>query len=51
MTGLKSFFMSHSSMRCGCVSARQIFSGEKGISRSTTTERVSAAVWVIGPSF
>jgi hypothetical protein len=27
-TGLKSFFMSHSAIRCGCVSARQIFSGE-----------------------
>jgi hypothetical protein len=51
MTGLKSFFMSHSSIRCGCVSARQIFSGGKGISRSTTTESVSVAVLVIGPSF
>ena len=28
-------------MRCGCVSARQIFSGGKGNSRSTTTVRVS----------
>src|SRR3974390_728345 len=43
--------MSHSSIRCGCVSARQIFSGGKGISRSTTTERVSAAPLVTGPSF
>src|SRR6202047_3183465 len=50
-TGLKSFFMSHSSIRCGCVSARQIFSCGKGISRSTTTERASVAVLVIGPSF
>jgi hypothetical protein len=33
--------MSHSSIRCGRVSARQIFSGGTGISRSTTTERVS----------
>ena len=43
--GLKSFFISHSSIRCGCVSARQIFSGGCAISRSTTTERVSVAVW------
>src|SRR5688572_9889727 len=40
-TGLKSFFMSHPSMRCGSVSARQIFSAGWGISRSTTTVRVS----------
>src|SRR5579864_7532403 len=43
--------MSHSSIRCGCVSARQIFSGGKGISRSTTTERASVAGSVIDPSF
>src|SRR3979490_1716722 len=43
--------MSHSSIRCGCVSARQIFSGGKGISRSTTTESVSVAGLLIGPSF
>src|SRR5262245_3403749 len=50
-TGLKSLFISHSSIRCGCVSARQIFSGGCGISRSTTTERVSVTVSFIGPSF
>jgi hypothetical protein len=33
------------------VSARQIFSGGNGISRSTTTESASVAVLVIGPSF
>jgi hypothetical protein len=33
------------------VSARQIFSGGKGSSRSTTTERASVTVLVIGPSF
>src|SRR5207248_5778683 len=49
--GLKSFFMSHSSIRCGCVSARQIFSGGKGSSRSTTTESVSVVVLLIGPSY
>src|SRR5258708_37784949 len=40
--------MSHSSIRCGCVSARQIFSGGKGISRSTTTESVSVAGLLMG---
>src|SRR5580692_5582567 len=43
-TSMKSFFMSHSSIRCGCVSARQIFSGGKGTSRSTTTESDSVDV-------
>src|SRR5437588_8084185 len=31
-------------MRCACVSARQIFSGACGMSRSTRTERVSVAI-------
>src|SRR5216683_7222675 len=53
-TGLKSFFISHCSIRCGCVSARQIFSGGCSISRSTTTERVVSGFisgLVIDPSF
>src|SRR5580698_139695 len=47
-TGLKSFFMSHSSIRCGRVSARQIFSGGCGSSRSTTTESLSVMGSIIG---
>src|SRR5262245_11477612 len=48
-TGWKSFFISHSSINGPCVRARQIFSGGCGISRSTTTERVAAAVSGMGP--
>src|SRR5689334_3274411 len=47
--GMKSFFISHSSIRCGCVSARQILSDGKGNSRSTTTERVAPDGSFIGP--
>ena len=42
-TGLKSFFISHSSINWPSVRARQIFSGGYGISRSMTTER--RGVW------
>src|SRR5882762_7203975 len=49
-TGWKSLFISHSSIRGLCVSARQIFSGGCGISRSTTRERVVSGL-IIDPSF
>ena len=49
LEGWKSFFISHSAIKCGWVRARQSFSGGWAISRSTVTERVCVAA-VIDPS-
>src|SRR5258708_17687044 len=50
-TGWRSFAINHSAISAPCVSARQIFFGAYGITRSITRARVSVVVAVIGSPF